>query len=138
MYLINPRIMKIGKNLPLKQLMVGCLVAISADVVAQDSRVVANLQAGSAAAQVALAKTTVSAGEMANERRRQAYLLADANEAAARQKILSKLLAAKTAADRDAAMAELEDRWLAAKDGLLKLKAAADAADVGSFSQEGD
>ena len=88
-----------------------------------------NLQAGAAAANAALHRLDAGGSKVRASRgdRRQAYLLAEANEAVARQQILARLLAAKTPEEVDAATAELHDRWLAAKDSILALKAAAES-----------
>ena len=99
-----------------------------------------NLQAGSTAASAALRlrDTGDRRAHASRESRRAAYLLAEANEAAARQQILSRLRAAKTPEEVDAATAELHDRWLAARDSILALKTAAEAEDAAPASSATD
>ena len=91
-----------------------------------------NLHAGSMAARDAVRthSLTFSHARAEHEARQKAYLLAEADETAARQQILARLLAAKTPEEVDAATVELHDRWLAAKDSMVALKAAAEAEDV--------
>ena len=91
----------------------------------------ANLRAGATAAVNALRPFGMSLAKN-REARRHAYLLAEADEAAARQQILARLLVAKTPEEVDAATAELHDRWLAARDSILALKAAAESEDAAS------
>ena len=91
-----------------------------------------NLKAGAVSAfhQLHAQSLTANGGRATREARHQAYLLAEANEAVARQQILARLLAAKTPEEADAATAELHDRWLAARDSILALKAAAESEDA--------
>lgn len=118
------------------------LMSASMPVFAQDASVDANLQAGAAAAMAALAPVASSQARPHSQEvrnaSRQAYLRADANEAAVRQKILARLATAKTPEEYDAAMAEMQDRWLAARDSILQLKAAADTADQTKSAPGGD
>ena len=101
------------------------------------AKIEGNLKAGDTVAQDAASKRSNLVRD-AHEGRRQAYLLAEANEAAARQQILARLLATKTPEEVDAVTAELHDRWLAARDSILALKTAAEAEDAAPASSATD
>jgi hypothetical protein len=93
----------------------------------------ANLKAGAEAARAALVRPDDSPAVLKvraqRDARQQAYLRAEANELAARQLILARLAKAKTNEEAADALAELQDRWQAAKEGLFRLKQDAEAPD---------